>query len=393
MSRLALIASSNDYLVEESLREAVAAACDELGCAEPEAMPGDATPGQVALELRSPSLFSPTRVLVVHETRWWLETTTPIGALEEQRSSDLEPLLEVLAEGLPEGTALVMGAWCGRKPKGPLVATVERSGDFRWIPLPTPPKPWEDVQLSADQRRVLSKLLAGAAGGARFEPAAETLLLERLGFDPRRLVQEAHKLVTAAGSGVVSEPLVRRLTLPKERSLEVVRDAVLQRNAGPLLDVITAAAAGLTVNDWQGRPLSPDRLGSVLCGQMYNLLIQLLFLRRLAVTAGVSDEMRPGDTSGDAWYRSVFTPRVAPALIDHLGDAAVTPLGRKGKPPTPWNLGQLFKGASMYEDDELVAALSACGALETAQRSAVGLEALTAWIAATFEAGVPSSRT
>ena len=385
MSRLALIASSNDYLVEESLEEAVIAACNELGGSEPELLPSDVTPEQVAIELRSPSLFAPTRVLVAQEVRWWLDTTTPAGAFDETGTHELEPLLEVLAEGVPDGTALVMGAWCGRKPKGPLVKAVDGSGGFRWIPLPDPPKPWEDVLLSADQRRVLTRLLARVAGDTRFEPGAETLLLERLGFDPRRLVQEARKLGTAAGAGSVDEALVRRLILPRERSLEVVRDAVLQRDPVPLLELIGAAAAGLTVNDRQGRPMSPDRLGLVICGQLFNLMIQLLFLRRLAVNAELSDQMDVRKTSGRGWYKSVFTSRLAPALIEHLGDAGVTPLGRKGKPPTNWNLGQLFRGACLYEEDELVTALAAAGELETAQRGALGLEALSAWIVSTFE--------
>ena len=386
MVRLALIASTNDYLVEEHLKEVVSAACAELGCAEPELLPGDVAPDQVALELRSPSLFAPTRVLVAQEVRWWLDTTTPPGALDERRTHDLQPLLEVLAEGIPEGTALLMGAWCGRTPKGPLVKAVKGAGEFRWIPLPDPPKPWEDVQLSADQRRVLSGLLASVSGGARFERAAETLLLERLGFDPRRLVQEARKLVTAAGGAAVDEPLVRRLTLPRERSLEVVRDAVIQRDAAPLLELVSAAAAGLTVNDWQGRPITPERLGVALCGQVFNLLLQLLFLRRLAVKAGISDQMGADKTSGGGWYRSTFSSQLAPALVAHLGDAGPTPLGRKGKPPTTWTLGQLFRGASLYGEDELVAALSAAGALETAQRGALGLEALSSWIVSTFGA-------
>jgi hypothetical protein len=382
--RLVLIASSNDFLVEERLREAVDEACDELGCAEAERLPGEVEPGRVALELRSPSLFAPTRVLVVEDARSWLDTTAPPGALEPPTAHDLAPLLELLDEGLPDGTALVMGAWCGRKPKGKLVSAVQAGGAWEWIPLPDPPKPWEDVLLSTDQRRVLSGLLAGAAGETRFEPAASTLLLDRLGFDPRRLVQEARKLATAAGDGAVTEALVRRLTLPRERSLEVVRDAVLQRDPGPLLELVGAAASGLAVNDWQGRPMTPDRVCAALCGQLHNLLLQMLFLKRLAVAAGVAEQMTAGATSGGGWYRSTFTSTLGPALLEQLGDAARTPLGRRGKAPSQWALGQLFRGAALYRQDELVAALAESGGLELAQRGSLGLEALSAWIATTF---------
>ena len=93
MSRLALIASSNDYLVEESLNDAVTAACDALGGAEVEPVSDDASPEDLALELRSPSLFAPTRVLVVSEIRGWLDASTPAGALGDPKPADPEVLI------------------------------------------------------------------------------------------------------------------------------------------------------------------------------------------------------------------------------------------------------------------------------------------------------------
>jgi len=380
MSRLALIASSNDYLVEESLNDAVTAACDALGGAEVERVSDDASPEDLALELRSPSLFAPTRVLVVSEIRGWLDASTPAGALGDPKPADPEVLIEVIAGGLPDGTALVMGAWCGRQPKGPLVKAVKEAGGYRWIPLPDRPKPWEDVVLSDDQRRVLVGLLRKVAGDTRFQPAAEALLLDRLGFDPRRLVAEARTLGAAAGASGVDEELVRRLVFPRERSLEVVRDAVLQREPKPLLDLIAAAAGGAVVHDWQGRAVSGDRLGAILCGQVANLLIQMLDLRRTAMAAGLGDQLDPDRTCRDRWYQSVFSSDIAPVIIGYLQDDGPTPLTKKGKPPTPWTLGQLFRGASLYTDDELADGLVGCGEVEAAQRGMLKLEALTAWI-------------
>jgi len=380
VSRLVLIASSDDFLVEEGLNDAIAAAVEALGGAEVERLADGASPEQAAVELRSPSLFAPTRVLVVSEARGWLATTAPRGALGEPGGEDVNPLLGVLADGIPDGTALVMGAWCGRKPKGPLVKAVEDGGEYRWIPLPEPPKPWEDVVLSADQRRVLTKLLYKVAGDTTFTPEAERLLLERLGFEPRRLVSEARKMVAAAGDGIVDEELVRRLVFPRSRSLEVVRDAVLQRAPGVLLDLVDAAAAGVTVNDWQGRPVPADRLGGILCGQVANLLLQLLELRRAAAAAGIADQLTPQRTRRDRWYKSVFSSELAPRLLAKLEEGGPTPLARKGKLPTTWTLGQLSRGASLYSDDELVQALAGSGGVEIVQRGSLGLEGLSAWI-------------
>ena len=385
-ARVVLIASSDDYLLEESLDAAVAEAAELLGGAEVERLPESATPEDVAVELRSPSLFAPARVLVVAEVRRWLDTTAPRGALGGGGDADVTPLVEVLADGAPDGTALVMGAWCGRQPKGPLVDAVAGAGVVQWVPLPDPPKPWEDVALSKDQWRVLAGLLARAAGEVRFSRDAERLLLERLGFDPRRLVQETRKLVAAAGEDrAVDEDLVRRLTFPRQRSLEVVRDGVLQRDPRPLLELVAVAATGITVNDWQGRPITADRLGSMLCGQVSNLLVEMLYLRRLAAAAGLVGDMDPGRTGDSSWYRAVFSKRLGPRLSELIGGDGPTPLHRKGKPPSNWALGQLFRGAGHYDDDELTAALAAVGEVELAQRGPVGLDALAAWVTRTME--------
>jgi hypothetical protein len=385
-ARLALIASSDDYLLELALDEVIEQAREALGGAEVERLADAVSPEDIAVELRSPSLFVAARVLVVGEVRQWLDTTLPQGALGGAAAGEDEdltsPLVAILSEGIPEGTALVMGAWCGRQPKGRLVETVAAAGRYRWVPLPERPKPWEDVALSPEQWQVLSGLLAREAGATRFERGAERLLLERLGFEPRRLVQEARKLAAAAGpERVVDEELVRRLVLPRERSLEVVREGVLARDPRPLLELIAAAADGVPVNDWQGRPMTPDRFSSALYGQIANLLGQMLYLRRVADAAGLAGELAPGRAAGGNWYRQVFSPRLAPVLTERLEVETPHPLlDRKGKAPSSWTLGQLFRGAALFNDDELVAALAAAGEVELALRGELGLEALTVWI-------------
>jgi hypothetical protein len=381
VSRLVLIASRDDYLLEESVARALDDASTSVGGVDPEVMPDDVTPETVAVELRSPSLFSPTRVLMVPDVRSWLGAPAPPGAATGDREVDVEPLLSALADGVPDGVALVMGAWCGRRPKGPLVAAVEGSGRFEWIPVPEPPKPWENVLLSDEQRTALRRVLAGASQGVRFTPDAERLLLERLGFHPRLLVQEARKLATAAGDGEeVDEGLVRELTFPRERSLEVVRDAVLERDAHALLDLIGAAAAGVPVRDWQGQRLDSRRLPPVVFAQVFNQMQQLLYLRGVAVSVGLEEELDPARTSDRAWYSRRFKNRLAPVLLDRLRELSPTPLDRGGKPPTPYSLGGLFAGAGRYREDELVAALAAGGAVEANLRGQLALEALSAWL-------------
>ena len=384
MPRIHLIAASDDYLLEERLGVAVAEVCADLGGVDPEIQSDEATPESVATELVSPSLFSSERVLVVPDARIWLGAPAPAGLKEGKVAApDLKPLLQVFTDGVPEGMALVMGAWCGRKPTGPLVDAVEETGVAEWIPLPPPPKPWEDAVLSSEQWQVLEAVVHRAADGVTFSRKAMQMLLERLGFAPRLLVQEVRKLIGAAGESEVDETLVRRLTFPRERSLEVVRDAVLERELVPLLDLVAAASSGSPVNNWQGQRLDAGGLGPILFSQITNLQHQMLYLRRVAAAAGLDRDMAPDQTTRQGWYARRFKNDLAPELIARLKEDAPSPMIRPGgKPPTPFSLGALFAGAGRYGDDELTASIAGAATVESGIRQQTfGLETLTAWLA------------
>ena len=383
-SRIRLVAASDDFLLEERLGVHVAELSAELGGASPEVQSDDASPGSVATELVSPSLFAAERVLVAPDVRVWVDGTAPAGvAAGKTAAVDTEPLVRVIEDGVPEGMALAMGAWCGRKPSGPLVEAVEKAGVFEWIPLPPPPKPWETSSLSKEQIAVLSAVLERAAEGASFTRGAVRMLLERLGFAPRLLVQEVRKLSGAAAGAEVDEELVRRLTFPRERSLEVVRDAILGRELEPLLDLVAAAASGAPVNDWQGRRLDTAGFASVLVGQVASLLQQMLYLQRLAAVVGCGDEMAPAKTSRPRWYASHFKSGLAPELITAIKDDAPSPLLRPGgRAPSPYSLGAIFAGAGRYSGDELSDAVVAAAGVEAAMRGdGSRIETLTAWLA------------
>jgi hypothetical protein len=379
-----LVASSDDYLLEERLTAAVDEVCHELGGAEPEIQPDEITPRSLSIELVSPTLFASERVLVISDARRWFGAPAPAGVTDDTtETQEIAPLVHVLNEGLPEGVGLVIGAWCGRKPKGELVDAIEAAGSFEWIPIPPPPKPWEDsTALSAEQRTVLESVLRRSAGGVRFTPQASRLLLDRLGFAPRLLVTEVHKLVGAAGqSGEVDEALVRKLTFPKERSLEVVRESVLTRQLAPLLDLVAAAAVGVPINNWRGQRLEPGGLEFVLYSMVFNLVLQLLYIRRVVETSGLGRDLASKENSRRDWYRQRFKTIIAPELLQALKDDAPSPLVRpKAKPPTPWSLGELFRGAGRYTDAELENAVASAGEVEAKLRSSLAPEALTAWL-------------
>ncbi len=234
--------------------------------------------------------------------------------------------------------------------------------------------------LSQEQKTALRKVLRRAAPEVRFAPAAEQLLLERLGFTPRQLASEAQKLAAGSQDGQVDEDLVRQLTFPRERSLEVVRDAVLGKDGKALFDLIGAAAGGVPLRDWRGQRLDPGSLPVILIAQVANLLEQLLCLRRIATAAGIAAQMEPEKTAARAWYPRTFRDRLAPDLIRRLGQTSAW----RGKVPTPWSLGQLFSAAGRYGEDQLIAALAAVGELEARVRGPLALEAVSAWLARLF---------
>ena len=378
-SAVHLVASSDDYLLEEALGETLQSVRAEFGGVEPEIMSEEMTPEALSVELCSPSLFAPQRVLMVPDIGPWLEATA--GSQSEEKDLDLTPLIRALGEGLADGIALVLGACCRSKPKGELVDAVEESGSFRWQPVPKPPKPWEDTVLSKEQDAVLRKLLARVAGTVRFTPEATDLLLERLGFAPRLLVQEGRKLAAANVEGVVDESLVQALCFPRERSLDVVWDAVYERQAKPILDIMASAEAGIPVRDRHGRTVTGQSAPFVLFGQVSSILQNLLYMRRLAAQHGLLAEMAPERTSEKSWYPRRFQNGFGPELVELVGNDSPSPMRKRGgKAPTLFALGKSFKGAGLYSDQDLVCALAELGRVETALRGDMPGEALSVWL-------------
>jgi hypothetical protein len=383
-----LVASSDDYLLEEALGETVRAVCAEFGDIDPETMPEALTPEDLSVELCSPSLFAPQRVLVVPEIRAWIDIPArrpPDPRPTEKAVVDAAPVVQVLGEGIADGIALVMGACCHSKPKGALVDAVDEAGGFRWQPVPEPPKPWEDAVLSKEQEAMLRKLLSRVAGDVRFTPEAARLLLDRLGFAPRLLIQEGRKLAAANVEGMVDEELVLALSFPKERSLDVVWDAVFERRAAPILDIMAATEAGIQVRDRHGRPVTAKGAPHVLFSQVASILQNLLYLRRLAAEHGLLGEMSTDKTRDDFWYPRRFKNGLGPKIVELVKADAPSPIQRAGaKAPTLFVLGRLFKGAGRYSDEDLVQALAGMGAVETALRGDMATEALSVWITSTL---------
>ncbi|MDX2438715.1 MAG: hypothetical protein QNL88_16900, partial [Acidobacteriota bacterium] len=276
----------------------------------------------------------------------------------------------------------VIGAWCRSRPKGPLVSAVGAAGTFEWLPAPETPKPWDDVDLSEDQERVLRGILARVAGDVKFTENAQKLLMDRLGYAPRLLVHETRKLVAAHVDNTVDEALVTALCFPKERSLEAVKDAVFARRPAPILDLLAAVEAGIPVRDWRGQLVTAEGVSNVIAGQVGLLCQQMLYLRRFAVRIGMEREITPERTSEKRWYPYQFKNGIGPTLLEHLKDDAPSPIKAPGKKPMSlFALGHLFKGASRWADGDLVDALARFGEMEPGLRGGMASEELSVWLA------------
>ena len=384
--RVVLVACSDDWLLERQTTAAANQVAAGLGDAPVVELGSDVSPARVADELVTPSLFEPVRVLLVRDVLPWLTAAPGSPDMPAPKAVDPAPLAAALAGGPPAGVGLVMAAWCRAQPKGPLVKAVKAAGEVRWIKLPAPPKPWEEVSVSRDQRELLLRILAEELPDLELTPAAQSLILDRLGFAPRLLLVEAAKLAAASAGRPVGEELVRRLVIPRERSLEVVRDAVLTRRPGPILDLLQAGSAGVPVRDFRGKQLDVKGVMFIVFNQVTRLLLDLLVIRRVLDREGLAAEMAPSRVGRRDWYPRHFKNGLGPRLQELLAGAPAVQVGGGGRSPSVWALGDLVRGASRFSDLELTTALAAAGDTERGLRTDGAAEGLTSWLVETLRA-------
>jgi hypothetical protein len=210
------------------------------------------------------------------------------------------------------------------------------------------------------------------------EAAAERLLFERLGFAPRRLVQEVGKLRSAAGDAPVTVDLVERLILPSDGTITQIQDALLARDAAALAARLSEAARGLPVRGWDGARIPDAILPTRIFGIAFDLFHRLLYTRcavRRLVSPAALDPQR---TQAPRWYPQVFKRQMEPTLSPAIAGDPGHPFGRKA--PSPFLLGNMVRGASLYGEAELVAALAEATVVERRLRRSRPFDALSPWL-------------
>jgi hypothetical protein len=225
LPRILLLASPDDFLLELERRVAV----DTWQSANPqgEIVSFDQAPSatRVVQELASPSLFASDRLIVISDAS---------VCFTAGRRSDAEDLARGLTSLPLAGVTLLLSAVSSSAPKGALAEAVAGRGEVRFLPLPEPPKPWEEGRVSRPQRQTLMGLVARVAPTLACNDEVVDALCEVYGFRPRELAQAAERLALA---GEATAAAVRAQAGAGERQLRDLEEALQQHDVARLTPV------------------------------------------------------------------------------------------------------------------------------------------------------------
>lgn len=355
-----LLATADDYLLELRRTDLEAAwradhPDGELVVFET-ALPVD----RLERELFSPSLFAPSRLLVVRDGS---------ALFAKEGKSGAQELAEALGRGRLVDVCLIFAARLSSQPAGPLTEVVRRLGEVRFLPLPEPAKPWERQGLTPPQREVLRDLLRRVLPDLKLPPETVEALCEAYGFKPRALVQAASRL---ALGGELTPEAVRAQAGPGECSPREIEDLLINRDGRALALLLARLSTGAALVDWQGEALDPGETGAFLVRMLGRLLRQALALRCLVEEVGLRTELDRTRCQDKLWYPKTFKPSILPRLQPAIAADEYSPLATA----TPWQLHRLFRLAAPYTSGELLDALAGLG------RAGVERERRQAWVMA-----------
>lgn len=357
-----LLATGDDYLLELHRSDLEAEWRGEHPDGEVLAFETVPAVARLECELYVPSLFAPARLLVVRDAT---------GLFEKDGKSDARQLAEALERGRLVDVCLILAAKLSSQPAGPLTEAVLRLGEVRFLPLPEPPKPWEQPGLTKPQHKVLRDLLRRVLPALRLPPETVDALCEAYGFKPRALIQAASRL---ALGGDLTPEAVRAQAGPGECSPREIEDLLIARDGKGLAGLLARLSAGAALVDWQGEALDPGETGAFLVRMLGRLLRQTLAVRCAGEESGLAAELNPKRCAADRWYSRVFKPSILPRLQPAIAADEYSPLATA----SPWQLHRLFRLAAPYTSGELLGALAGLGraGVERERRQAWTLAAL-----------------
>ena len=369
---LVLLASPDEYLLELERSDAVAA----WVAANPE---GDVVsldpapaPARLVQELVNRSLFAATRLVVVPAAAVYVSTKEADKAVGEQLAASISPL--PLAD-----VTLLLSTVSTQEPKGPFAGVVASRGTVRFLPVPDPPKPWEEVRVTPAQRSVLRRVIARVAPAVAERDDAVTALCEAYGFQVRELAQAAQRLALA---GDLSPEAVRAQAGAGECTTAELEKAIRERDRGAVARFLGVLSAGGVLVGWRGDAIDDGGVGPVLTGTLNRVLRMALAVRRHARRCGLDKELDPVKCAADFWYPRVYKSSLHERLAAEIATMPDSPVAGSSQ----WQLHRIFRLAACYADRELITALAAlgrCGAERARAREAIS--ALTPLLVALTE--------
>ena len=357
-----LLATGDDYLLELHRNDLEAEWRGEHPDGEVLAFETVPAMARLECELYVPSLFAPARLLVVRDAK---------ELFEKDGKSDAQQLAEALARGRLVDVCLILAAELKSPPAGPVAEIVRRLGEVRFLPLPEPPKPWEQPGLTPPQRTVLRDLLRRTLPALRLPPETVDALCEAYGFKPRALVQAAERL---ALGGDLTPEAVRAQAGAGECSPREIEDLLIARDGEGLAGLLARLSSGAALVDWQGKALDPGETGAFLGRMLGRLLRQTLAVRCAGEESGLAAALDPKRCAENRWYVKTFKPSILPRLQPAIASDEYSPVATA----SPWQLHRLFRLAAPYTSRELLGALAGLGAagVERERRPAWRLAAL-----------------
>lgn len=300
-------------------------------------------------ELATPSLFADQRLFVLPHAESYF-------ALPPK---DLEQLAAVFRNP-PDGVLwLGLFAQLPDPPGSPLAEVLAPVAELEHLPTPPPPKPWEGVRLSADQRSLLQQLLAEEVPEVLDHQDVVAALLETHGFSPRQLVQAARSLAAAED---LSPETARRTGGREAVAAGDLERAVETGDWPKLATVLVQLAAGAALESFRGEQATGRRAADLAAGVLCRACLTALAVRLVAEKAGLARELDPAKVSQPSWYPREFKPRMYPKLMAVL--QTMPELGLHER--SPWSLQASFRLAARFEAPKLartVANLVRLGAL------------------------------
>ena len=357
---LILLASPDEYLLELERADALAAWVVANPDGEVVSLDPAPAPARLVQEVVNRSLFAPARLVVVPAAAIYLSTKEAERASGEQLAGALRSL------PLTDAT-LLLTAVSAQEPQGALAELVASRGSLRFLPVPAPPKPWEEVRVTLAQRAVLLRVIARVAPAVAGRDDTVTALCEAYGFHVRELAQAAERLALA---GDISADAVRAQAGVGECSTQQLEKALRERDRGAVAHFLGVLSAGGVLVGWRGDAVDEGGVGPVLTGTLNRLLRTALAVRLHALRCGLEKELDPGKCAAEYWYPRVYKPSLHERLAAEIATTPDSPVAGASQ----WQLHRTFRLAACYSERELITALTAlarCGAERTRARDAV----------------------